>query len=64
MLSHKKSDSVINVKVELGEGKIWIQGTYRIYRRGKEEFRFADVRCLKYGRRIETDEEASNSGEG
>ena len=76
LLSHKKPDGHINVKVEFGEGegkvpldniakraeeykpkervtykmikeyierKIRLQGTYRIYRRGKERFRLADV---------------------
>ena len=89
LLSHKKPDSHINVKVEFGEGEdkvplkaiseraeaykpkervtgvhrseIWLQSTYRIYCRGKEEIRFADVRCSKCGRGIETAEEASNT---
>ena len=76
LLSHKKPDGHINVKVEFGEGegkvpldniakraesykpkervtykmikeyyrsKIRLQGIYRIYRRGKERFRLANV---------------------
>ena len=76
MLSHKKPDSIINVKVEFGEGEgkvpldniakraaaykpkervtykmikeyyrseVWLQSTYRIYRRGKKGVRIADV---------------------
>ncbi len=45
MLSCKKTDSIINVKVEFGEGegKIPLQSTYRIYCRGKEEAKVANV---------------------
>ena len=66
LLSHKKPDGHINVKVEFGEGegKVPLDNiakraeeykpkervTYKmikeyIYRRGKERFRLADVRC-------------------
>ena len=72
LLSHKKPDGHINVKVEFGEGegkvpldniakraeeykpkervtykmiKEYIEAKYRIYRRGKERFRLANVRC-------------------
>lgn len=96
MLSYKKPDSHINVKVEFGEGegkvplkaisekaeaykpkegvtykmikeyhrsKIRLQSTYRLYRRGKERFRLADVRRSQCGGRIETAQETSDSGE-
>ena len=49
LLSHKKPDSTISVKVEFGEGEgkyrliVWLQGTYCLYSGGKEKFGLANV---------------------